>query len=207
MPRWPAPPRGCAAAFPAARDAACTAISTRRCSCRNRARPQKKLGFFPGSTIGNLTRDEAPRFPEVHAAGCSGANGAFVVGVDLKKDSSILLPAYNDRLGRDRGVQPQPARTRSIASCGGTFDLDRFAHEAIYNETDGRIEMHMRSLATQRASKCWTRAFAFAEGETIHTENSHKYTVDGVSGAGAFRRVVAPPGLDRQGGRCSACTI
>ncbi len=138
------------------------------------ARPQKKLGFFPGSTIGNLTHPEARAFLKSCRA-LLGANGAFIVGVDLKKDTSILLPAYNDRQGITAAFNLN-LLARINRELGGTFDLSAFAHEAIYNAEEGRIEMHIRSLAGSRF-KAMGESFDFAAGETIHTENSHKYTV------------------------------
>lgn len=139
------------------------------------ARTQKKLGFFPGSTIGNLTHDEAREF----LARCRcllGANSAFVIGVDLKKDLSLLLPAYNDRLGVTAAFNLNLLERVNRELAGG-FELARFAHEAIYNDKAGRIEMHIRSLADQTV-RVLGEPFRFREGETIHTENSHKYTVE-----------------------------
>ena len=138
------------------------------------ARTQRKLGFFPGSTIGNLTHAEARGFLKASRS-LLGANGAFVVGVDLKKDTSILLPAYNDRLGVTAAFNLNLLE-RINRELHGTFDLGGFAHEAIYDAECGRIEMHIRSLARARV-EILGEAFDLAEGETIHTENSHKYTV------------------------------
>lgn len=139
------------------------------------ARPQKKLGFFPGSTIGNLTHPEARAFLKSCRA-LLGVNSGFVVGVDLKKSTEILLPAYNDRLGVTAAFNLN-LLARANRELAGSFDLDAFAHEAIYNAGEGRIEMYVRSLAEQSVTVLG-ELFAFAEGETIHTENSHKYTVD-----------------------------
>lgn len=139
------------------------------------ARTLKKLGFFPGSTIGNLTHGEARRFLE-KCHNLLGANCAFMVGVDLKKDIARLLPAYNDREGVTAAFNLNLLK-RINRELGGTFDLDRFAHEAIYNDEVGRIEMHIRSLYTQTIEVSGER-FEFAKGETIHTENSHKYTIE-----------------------------
>lgn len=105
-----------------------------------------------------------------------GGNGAFIVGVDLKKDTSILLPAYNDREGVTAAFNLN-LLVRINRELAGTFDLSAFAHEAIYNDVEGRIEMHIRSLAGNRF-EAMGEAFDFAAGETIHTENSHKYTVE-----------------------------
>ncbi len=154
-------------------------------------RGQKRLGFFSGSTIGNLTHAEARAFLN-NAAQLLGPGSAFLVGVDLKKEISILLPAYDD----GKGVTAQfnlNLLTRINRELGGTFDLTRFAHEAIYNAVAGRVEIYLRSLAEQIV-RIKDRAFAFAEGERIHTENSHKYTVaefQTLAGASGWRPVKA----------------
>jgi dimethylhistidine N-methyltransferase len=137
-------------------------------------RGQKRLGFFSGSTIGNLTHAEARAFLN-NAAQLLGPGSAFLVGVDLKKDISVLLPAYDDGEGVTAAFNLN-LLTRINRELGGTFDLTRFAHEAVYNEVAGRVEIYLRSLAEQIV-RVKDRAFAFAEGERIHTENSHKYTV------------------------------
>ena len=155
------------------------------------ARRKKKLGFFSGSTIGNLTHDEARAFLK-NAARLLGTGSVFLVGVDLKKPNSILLPAYDD----GKGVTAQfnlNLLARINRELGGSFDLARFAHEAIYNEVAGRIEIYIRSLAEQIV-RIRGRAFAFAAGERIHTENSHKYTVaefQALAGAAGWRPVKA----------------
>lgn len=138
-------------------------------------RTRKKLGFFPGSTIGNLTRANARGFME-NCRALLGANCAFIVGVDLKKELGRLLPAYNDNRGVTAAFNLNLLE-RINRELDGDFDVRRFAHEAIYNESEGRIEMHIRSLADQSARVLGER-FRFAEGETIHTENSHKYGVE-----------------------------
>jgi L-histidine N-alpha-methyltransferase len=135
---------------------------------------KKRLGFFSGSTIGNLTHNEASAFL-ANAARLLGPDGIFLVGVDLKKDPAILVPAYDD----SKGVTAQfnlNLLARINRELGGTFELSRFAHEAIYNEAAGRIEIYIRSLAEQIV-RIKGRAFAFSDGERIHTENSHKYTI------------------------------
>jgi L-histidine Nalpha-methyltransferase len=135
---------------------------------------QKRFGFFSGSTIGNLTHAEARAFL-ANAAQLLGSGSAFLVGVDLKKDASILLPAYDDARGVTAAFNLN-LLVRINRELGGTFDRSRFAHEAIYNDAAGRIEIYIKSLAEQIV-RVKDRAFAFAEGERIHTENSHKYTV------------------------------
>jgi L-histidine Nalpha-methyltransferase len=138
------------------------------------ARRKRRLGFFSGSTIGNLTHAEAASFL-ANAARLLGKGSAFLVGVDLKKPVAILLPAYNDGKGVTASFNLN-LLVRINRELGGTFDLSRFAHDAVYNETFGRVEMYLKSLAEQTV-RVLGRAFAFAAGERIHTENSHKYTV------------------------------
>ena len=134
----------------------------------------RKLGFFPGSTIGNLGKDEAVGFLRT-ARELLGENGALLIGVDLKKDASILVPAYDDSEGVTAAFNLN-LLTRINRELDGTFDLAQFAHEAIYNAEAGRMEIYITSRADQEVSVLGRR-FAFAEGERIHTENSHKYAL------------------------------
>jgi dimethylhistidine N-methyltransferase len=133
-----------------------------------------KTGFFPGSTIGNLTPAESQRllgvFRELLSPG-----GRLIVGVDLKKDVRKLVRAYNDAAGVTAAFNLN-LLGRINREIGGTFDLDAFHHEAIYNPRDGRIEMHLISRRDQGVSVAGRR-FRLRTGETIHTENSYKYTV------------------------------
>jgi dimethylhistidine N-methyltransferase len=138
------------------------------------ARSKRRLGFFSGSTIGNLTHAEAASFL-ANAARLLGAGSAFLLGVDLKKPVSILVPAYNDGRGVTAAFNLN-LLVRINRELGGNFDLTRFAHEAVYNEDAGRMEMYLESLAEQTV-RVQGRAFSFTAGERIHTENSHKYTV------------------------------
>ncbi len=138
------------------------------------ARRKQRLGFFSGSTIGNLSHDEAKAFLK-NAARLLGPGSVFLVGVDLKKPVSILLPAYDDAKGVTAAFTTN-LLARINRELDGTFDVSSFAHEAIYNAEAGRVEIYLRSLAEQIVH-VRDRAFAFAEGERIHTENSHKYTV------------------------------
>jgi dimethylhistidine N-methyltransferase len=138
------------------------------------ARRPRKLGFFSGSTIGNLTQGEARDFL-ANAARLLGRDAAFLVGVDLKKDPAILLPAYNDSRGVTASFNLNLLE-RINRELDGDIDVDRFAHDAIYDEARGRIEMHLVSLARQTV-RVIGRAFSFAKAERIHTENSHKYSV------------------------------
>ena len=134
----------------------------------------EKLGFFPGSTIGN--------FPPPAASALLAAmrellspDGRLIVGVDLKKDARALVQAYNDAQGvtADFNLNLLARINRELE---GSFDLACFRHEAIYNPREGRIEMHLVSCKDQAAS-VRGRWFWFHAGETIHTENSYKYTI------------------------------
>jgi L-histidine Nalpha-methyltransferase len=138
------------------------------------ARLGPRLGFFSGSTIGNLTHAEAAAFL-ANAAQLLGRDSAFLIGVDLKKSPAILLPAYDDAKGITAAFNLN-LLVRINRELSGDFDLGRFAHEAVYDEAHGRIEMRLMSLADQTVRVAGQR-FAFAEGERIHTENSHKYSV------------------------------
>jgi dimethylhistidine N-methyltransferase len=135
---------------------------------------RSKTGFFPGSTIGNLTPAEAARL--LTALGASLApSGRLIVGVDLKKDARRLIMAYNDAQGVTAAFNLN-LLVRINRELAGTFDLGAFAHEAIYNPREGRIEMYLRSTRRQTVGVLGRR-FSFGAGERIHTENSYKYTV------------------------------
>jgi L-histidine Nalpha-methyltransferase len=136
-------------------------------------RPARRLGFFPGSTIGNFERGDAIVFLR-RARALLGANSGFVVGVDLKKDVATLTRAYDDSAGVTAAFNLN-LLTRINRELGADFDLGSFAHLAVYNVAAGRIEMHLRSTRPQTVSLAGER-FRFKAGETIHTENSHKYT-------------------------------
>jgi len=133
-----------------------------------------KTGFFPGSTIGNLTPIEAGRLLGVLRTTLS-PGGRLIVGVDLKKDTRKLVLAYNDAAGVTAAFNLN-LLARINREIGGTFDPEGFRHKAIYNPRDGRIEMHLVSRRKQDV-KIGSRRFRFRAGETIHTENSYKYSV------------------------------
>lgn len=133
-----------------------------------------RTGFFPGSTIGNLNPVEAQRLLRVFR-GVLSPGSRLIIGVDLKKDLSILLPAYNDAAGVTAAFNLN-LLARINREIAPAFDLDAFRHEAIYNARDGRIEMHLVSTRDQDVSIAG-HTFHFRKGETIHTENSYKYTV------------------------------
>ena len=133
-----------------------------------------RMGFFPGSTIGNFAL-EAARDLLAGMAGTLGKGGRLIIGVDLRKDVATLLPAYDDAAGVTAAFNKN-ILARANRELGADFDLDGFSHEARFDDQRGRVEMHLVSRAAQTVSLLGRR-FAFAPGESIHTENSHKYTV------------------------------
>ena len=135
----------------------------------------RRVVYFPGSTIGNLTPEEAHAFLRM-SRGQIGAKGAMLVGVDLKKDANVLHAAYNDAKGVTAAFNLN-LLARINRELGADFDLRRFSHYAFYNVALGRIEMHLVSLAKQTANVGRHR-FGFEVGESIHTENSCKYSVE-----------------------------
>jgi dimethylhistidine N-methyltransferase len=146
----------------------------------------KRVGFFPGSTIGNFEPAAAARFLE-NCAHILGAGGEMLIGVDLKKDPAILDAAYNDRAGVTAAFNLN-LLVRINRELDGDLDLDLFEHFAFYRESEGRVEIYIRSLADQGATIAGRR-FRFAEGELIHTEYSYKYSV------GEFRELAAGAGF------------
>ena len=134
----------------------------------------RRLGFFPGSTIGNLDPAAAVGF----LAGCRrviGRDGAMLIGVDLKKDAARLNAAYNDAQGVTAAFSLN-LLTRINRELEGDFSLDRFTHDASYNARAGKVEIFIRSEADQIVTVSGRR-FRFARGERIHTEDSWKYTM------------------------------
>jgi dimethylhistidine N-methyltransferase len=134
-----------------------------------------RVGFFPGSTIGNFERHEASKFLR-HAGAMLGANAVLIVGVDLVKDTKILCPAYNDAEGVTAKFNLN-LLARINRELGADFDLASFEHHACYNREQNRIEMYLASTKRQKV-RVNGKAFNFRAGETIHTENSYKYTVE-----------------------------
>lgn len=133
-----------------------------------------KVGFFPGSTIGNFSPEEA-RLLLGKMADALGRGGRLIIGVDLKKDRDVLLRAYDDPAGVTAAFNLNLLE-RANRELKTRFDVRAFAHRATYDEASGRIEMHLESRTSQRVSALG-RAFEFGAGELVHTENSHKYTV------------------------------
>ncbi len=133
-----------------------------------------RLGFFPGSTIGNLTREEAVGLM-VDMRRALGKEPRLLIGADLRKDEALLLPAYNDARGVTAAFNLN-LLARINRELGADFDLSGFRHEAIFDARQSRIEMRLVSLRGQEA-RVLGRRFVFAAQERIHTEYSHKYTV------------------------------
>jgi len=138
--------------------------------------PGKQVGFFPGSTIGNFEPQDAAEFLR-QAGRILGRGATMIVGVDRIKDVAVLNAAYDDAAGVTAQFNLNILR-RMNRELGGDFDLAAFRHRAFYNVADNRIEMHLASLKAQTVTVAG-RTFEFREGETIHTENSYKYTVEG----------------------------
>ncbi len=137
-------------------------------------RARRNVGFFPGSTIGNFTPQEAGDFLR-RAARLLGRGSMMIVGVDTPKDAAILEAAYDDAAGVTAAFNLNLLR-RINRELDGDFDVAAFAHEARWNLTQSRVEMHLVSKAATTVT-IGSRNFAFAAGETIHTENSYKYSV------------------------------
>jgi len=134
-----------------------------------------RVGFFPGSTIGNFEPHEAAKFLR-HAGVVLGRGAVMIVGVDLIKDTKILCPAYNDAEGVTAKFNLN-VLARINRELGANFDLTTFEHHALYNSKQNRIEMHLASMRRQKVRIQGT-TISFRAGETIHTENSYKYSVE-----------------------------
>ncbi|HSN71559.1 MAG TPA: L-histidine N(alpha)-methyltransferase [Steroidobacteraceae bacterium] len=134
--------------------------------------PRRWVAYFPGSTIGNFENDEAQRLLELMGQE-TGPGGGALIGVDLRKDASILLPAYDDAQGVTSEFNKN-LLVRLNREFDADFDLDAFRHVAIWNPDDGRMEMYLESLADQEAT-LGNETLHFERGERILTEYSHKY--------------------------------
>ena len=133
-----------------------------------------RVGFFPGSTIGNFEPHEACTFMR-QAGETLGPGALFIVGVDLVKDQRVLQKAYNDKQ-RVTAKFNLNLLTRINRELGANFDVSAFEHHAFYNREKSRIEMHLASMKRQKVRLCG-ETIDFRAGETIHTENSYKYSV------------------------------
>ena len=143
---------------------------------------QSRIVYFPGSTIGNFHRAEAAAFLK-HIAEVCGPGGGLLIGVDLRKSSDVLEPAYNDAQGVTAAFNLN-LLARMNAEIGADFALDAFAHSAFYEEEIGRIEMHLLSLNAQTVH-LGGETIRFAEDETIWTECSYKYSLPEFAGMAA----------------------
>ncbi len=135
----------------------------------------RRLVYYPGSSVGNFSPDEATallaQFKQL-----AGPDGQLLIGFDLKKNPVLLHQAYNDAAGVTAAFNLN-LLTRLNRELDADFDLMQFSHYAFYNATAERIEMHLGSLTAQTVYVAG-KAFSFAPGETLHTENSYKYRSD-----------------------------
>lgn len=135
-------------------------------------RRERRLFFYPGSSIGNFTPDEALAFLRRVRAQC-GPDGGILIGIDLAKDRAVLNAAYDDALGVTAAFNLNVLR-HANRLLGADFDIRAWRHRGFYNERMGRVEMHLEARTTQLVS--WQGACRrFEAGECIHTENSYKY--------------------------------
>jgi dimethylhistidine N-methyltransferase len=146
-----------------------------------RPEDERAMALFLGSNIGNFDREEALAFLRAARQMLRPTDG-LLVGADLKKFADTLVPAYDDPLGVTSAFNLN-LLGRINRELGGEFDLRSFSHRAVYDESEGRIEMHLVSRRKQTvAIRSLNLEIHFEEGETIHTENSYKYDLDQLSG-------------------------
>jgi len=134
----------------------------------------RRVGFFPGSSIGNFDPPQAQRLLRRMASWLQG--GGLLIGVDLVKDPALLHAAYNDAQGVTAAFNLN-LLARANRELAADFQLAQFAHSAFYNAPRSRIEMHLVSRVQQTVQLCG-QAIEFAEGDSVHTESSCKYTVE-----------------------------
>jgi dimethylhistidine N-methyltransferase len=156
----------------------------------------RRVVYFPGSTIGNFDPPEVvpflARLRELCAPG-----GAVLIGADLRKDGKVLEAAYDDAAGVTAEFNLN-LLLRVNRELGADFDLTRFRHRAVWDETRGRVEMHLVSRVAQTV-RVDGESFSFAPGEVIHSESSYKYDLDGFAGlAAAAGLAVARVWLDER---------
>jgi dimethylhistidine N-methyltransferase len=135
----------------------------------------RRVGFFPGSSIGNFTPTEADAFLRLAANELAG--GGLLIGIDLEKDHQVLHAAYNDAAGVTAAFNLN-VLDRARKELGAEFPSDGFEHLAFYNPAYRRVEMHLRATRPLEL-QLGGEVYSFHEGETLHTEHSHKYTVSG----------------------------
>lgn len=138
-----------------------------------------KIGFFPGSTIGNFSREQAVQFLRA-AHRLLGQGALLLVGADMVKDEKTLIAAYDDVAGVTARFNKN-LLARINRELGGSFDVSTFDHLAIWNSAESRIEMHLVSRDEQIVNAAG-HTFAFKSGERLHTESSHKFTLDSFLG-------------------------
>src|SRR5262245_18023796 len=134
----------------------------------------RRIGFFPGSTIGNMTPEQRAQF--LVAARAMLAGGGFIVGIDLKKDPARLRAAYNDARGASAAFNTN-ILVRANRELGADFDLAAFRHRAEYDSAHGRMEIGIESLKAQTV-RIGDAAFAFTAGEVTVTQYAYKFTVE-----------------------------
>lgn len=134
------------------------------------------LGFFPGSTIGNLEPDAAINLLKTMRRVLS-PEGRLIIGADLRKDEERLLAAYNDGAGVTAAFN-RNVLVHANRALGTRFNPDCFEHSATYDSKHGRIDMHLVSQRSQTV-RVLGHDIRFKKGERIHTEHSHKYTIEG----------------------------
>jgi dimethylhistidine N-methyltransferase len=142
------------------------------------AKGRPRAGYFPGSTIGNFTPAEAVRFL-ARARRRLGPGARFILGADLVKSEHTLVAAYDDAAGVTAAFNLN-LLGRINRELDGDIELDAFAHRAVWNRRDSRIEMHLVSLKPQTVEAAGHR-FRFEQGETIHTENCCKFTPESLA--------------------------
>ncbi len=141
--------------------------------------PLRNIVYFPGSTIGNFSPEEAHSLLQVmHVE--AGEDGALLIGVDLQKDTAIIELAYNDEAGVTADFNLNML-SRINREFGANFNLDLFRHRAIYDEKHGRMELSLVSECEQIV-RIGEQSFHFDKGEALLTEHSHKYTLEQFSG-------------------------
>jgi L-histidine Nalpha-methyltransferase len=144
---------------------------------------RKAVAFF-GSSLGNFTPEDSVQLLRGVAASM-GPEDRFLLGIDLKKSPALLVPAYDDAQGVTAAFNLNLLH-RMNRELGANFDPTTFSHLALYNAAQGRIEMHLQSRAAQEVTiAAIGKTIAFRAGETIHTENSYKYSVEEVQALGA----------------------
>ena len=134
-----------------------------------------KVGFFPGSTLGNFEPHEARAFLR-SARDILGEGAQMIIGVDLEKNERVLYDAYNDAAGVTARFNLN-VLVRINRELGGNFDVSAFMHRSVYNRERHRIEMHLIAKKAQTV-RILGRNFSFRPGESIHTESSYKYSLD-----------------------------